>query len=55
MIDGASNFHPYDCNGNGKCPHCDRQHTDSHDPAVCLLCDPEYDFQPNPYWEERVA
>jgi hypothetical protein len=44
--DVDSNFHPYECNGPGLCPHCDRRKTDQHDPKTCALCDPEYDDGP---------
>lgn len=54
FVDTTSNFHPFECNGVGKCIHCDRQTTDNHHPDVCALCDPEYDMQPNPYWHERL-
>jgi hypothetical protein len=60
-VDTSENFHPYACDGPGKCCHCDRRHmvasSDegtnhySHDPATCALCDPEYDHQPNQYRE----
>lgn len=58
-LDTSSNFHPYECDGPGKCVHCDRvtvtgSHGDevtvTHDPATCGLCDPDYDMQPNPLW-----
>ena len=26
--------HPYNCNGPGKCSHCDKE----HDPQDCVLC-----------------
>ncbi len=51
FIDGASNFHPYECGGG--CVHCERTVSDSHDPATCELCDPEYDFAPNPRWRKK--
>lgn len=38
FIDTAENFHPYECNGPGKCRHCDRSKTDEHDPEICALC-----------------
>ena len=54
--DHAENFHPYECDGPGKCRHCDRavitrvdeQGTliTDHHPASCALCDPEYDHGP---------
>lgn len=53
FIDTSSNFHPYECDGPGKCIHCDRGKTDTHDPATCALCDPEYDMQPNPHRVSR--
>lgn len=52
-LDHASNFHPYECDGPGKCAHCDRLDVPSHDPGVCALCDPEYDLEPNPFWNRR--
>jgi hypothetical protein len=49
FFDTASNFHPYECDGPGKCVHCDRrvvvytadEGTSSfeHDPVTCALCD----------------
>ena len=46
-LDAASNFHPYECDGPGKCVHCDRLYvTGEHDPATCALCDPAYDYGP---------
>jgi hypothetical protein len=48
---GSSSFHPYECDGPGKCPHCDRTQREGHDPSVCALCDPGYDMAPNPYWQ----
>ena len=51
-LDWSCNFHPYECDGPGKCVHCDRAFTDAHDPATCALCDPEYDGSPN---EHRPA
>lgn len=53
FLDNADNLHPYECNGRDECVHCDRRHTDDHDPATCALCDPEYDWQPNPYRDQR--
>ena len=49
FIEAADNFHPYECNGPGACIHCDRLRTKEHDPATCALCDPEYDYAPNPF------
>ncbi len=46
FLDTAENFHPYECDGPGKCIHHDRRKTAQHDPATCALCDPEYDFGP---------
>lgn len=51
----TEDFHPYECDGPLKCVHCDRNKTATHDPATCALCDPEYDFQPNPHWVGRVT
>lgn len=42
----SEDMHPYECDGLGKCRHCDRRKTKEHDPATCPLCDPEYDFGP---------
>jgi len=42
----TEDFHPYECNGLGKCIHHDRRKTEMHDPATCALCDPKYDFGP---------
>lgn len=59
FYDTASNFHPYECDGPGKCIHCDRRKVVfdtqgtrqvEHDPATCALCDPEYDGRPNDAW-----
>ena len=47
----ASDMHPYNCDGKGKCEHCDRAKIEGHNPATCALCDPEYDFAENPYWK----
>lgn len=55
FYDTAANFHPYECDGAGKCKHCDRVTTPDHDPATCALCDPEYDFRPNPQREALRA
>ncbi len=52
-IDTASNFHPYECDGPGKCVHCDREEEREHDPATCSLCDPGYDHMPNQAWADR--
>lgn len=51
FIDPLVNLHPFECNGPGKCYHHDRLKTPTHDPETCLLCDPEYDMEPNPYWQ----
>lgn len=47
FTDTAENFHPFECNGPGKCCHCDRRIDEHHDPATCALCDPEYDHAAN--------
>lgn len=39
--DSTSNFHPYECDGPGKCIHCDRTETLDHDPEICELCIPK--------------
>jgi hypothetical protein len=41
FIDESSNFHPYECDGPGKCIHCDRTVSTTHEPATCALCQPE--------------
>lgn len=38
-IDTSENFHPYECEGAGKCRHCDRAYLADHDPYKCALCD----------------
>lgn len=45
----AEDMHPFNCDKpyGGDCRHCDRIKDETHDPATCALCDPEYDFQPN--------
>lgn len=43
FVDPPANLHPYECDGPCACIHCDRTVTDSHDPAVCALCDEEDD------------
>ena len=53
-FDTSSNFHPFECDGPGKCIHHDRRHVGEHDPATCALCDPEYDYAPNAAWDERL-
>lgn len=55
FYDKAENFHPYECDGPGKCVHCDRFASDRHDPATCALCDPEYDMQPNEHRASEPA
>ena len=34
----ASSMHPYNCNGPGKCIHCDEVPSESHAPKTCALC-----------------
>jgi hypothetical protein len=41
FTDESSNFHPYECDGPGKCIHCDRLVSATHEPATCALCQPE--------------
>ena len=36
----ASDLHPYECDGPGRCVHCDHTITETHDPELCALCDP---------------
>lgn len=38
FIDPSSNMHPYECDGPGKCEHCDRAETEHHNPDKCELC-----------------
>jgi hypothetical protein len=54
FADHAENFHPFECNGAGKCVHCDRRRTADHDPATCALCDPEYDFVPTTAIDDQI-
>ena len=49
FLDPSDNFHPYECKGIGVCRHCDRMPGPDHNPATCALCDPEYDYAPNPF------
>jgi hypothetical protein len=51
-FDTSENFHPFECD-KSNCRHCKRLKTEDHDPGTCSLCDPEYDYMPNPYWEEK--
>lgn len=48
FVDPSSNFHPYECDGPGKCQHCDHTRTPTHDPDECWLC---HDGPP-PSWEQ---
>ena len=34
----GSDLHPYECDGPGKCIHCDRKRTKHHRPSECWLC-----------------
>lgn len=38
FFDNTSNFHPYECNGEGQCIHCDRTVLQNHNPETCELC-----------------
>ena len=48
FVDTSANFHPYECDGPGKCVHCDRlvvvRSSDEgtsyyeHHPMDCALC-----------------
>jgi hypothetical protein len=38
FVDKSANMHPYECDGNGHCIHCDRKKTEAHDPESCALC-----------------
>lgn len=58
FMDASSNLHPHECDGHGKCIHCDRStiyisgaSAIAHSPATCALCDPGYDGQPNKHWK----
>jgi hypothetical protein len=54
VLCGPSSFHPYECDGaSGGCVHCLRTDTETHDPGVCPLCDPAYDYAPNKFWLRR--
>ena len=60
FFDASGNFHPFECDGPGRCIHHDRivtcrGETVVHDPATCELFDPEYDYAPNTAWDERVG
>lgn len=43
FYDTASNFHPFECDGPGKCIHHDREmgvtHLPEHDEGTCRICD----------------
>ena len=39
VICAPDDLHTYDCGGKGKCIHCDRVNSESHDPLRCRLCD----------------
>ena len=47
----TEDMHPMNCDTpySGSCRHCERAQTAEHDPAICALCDPEYDHLPNKY------
>jgi hypothetical protein len=51
----SDDLHPYECSGVGVCAHCDRLPSAEHNPATCALCDPEYDYAPNPFRPEQAA
>ena len=36
---GQDSFHPYECRGPKKCPHCRREKIEGHDPKDCALCE----------------
>ena len=36
----TSDLHPYECDGPGRCVHCDRAVAGTHDPETCALCRP---------------
>jgi hypothetical protein len=55
LFDGAENFHPFECDGKGKCRHCDRRKTEDHDPATCALCTPQEDPEAARYEPTRNA
>lgn len=35
----SENMHPYECDGKGKCRHCDRAHVGGHRPSECAFCE----------------
>jgi hypothetical protein len=37
-VDTSANLHPYECDGPGKCEHCDHTKNKTHDPETCALC-----------------
>ena len=34
----SQDMHPYECDGKGKCPHCDRKTTPYHKVGRCAFC-----------------
>ncbi len=45
----SSDMHPYNCDGPGKCHHCDTKKFEGHDPRRCWLCwDGDPDGPPGP-------
>jgi len=38
----SSDMHPYNCDGAGRCEHCDRQTTKFHKVSKCLFCRDDY-------------
>jgi hypothetical protein len=34
----SDDMHPYECNGRGKCIHCDKVEDEEHNTKTCELC-----------------
>lgn len=34
----SSDLHPYNCEGEGNCIHCDQLETAEHKPSFCVMC-----------------
>jgi hypothetical protein len=41
IVCSSDDLHPSECDGPGKCVHCDQIDTSTHDPNLCALCDGE--------------
>lgn len=48
FVCGSEDFHPYECDGKGKCRHCDRAKTPDHDPDICAFCRDDAGLDPDP-------